>query len=56
MVMLAVNNKVVFGRPFDEVMDVIKVTPRPIKMVFVPSPDKQVIFSLFLFLFFSLFN
>jgi hypothetical protein len=60
MVMLAVNGKLVFGRPFDDVspsppdlshfprpqvMEVIKVATRPMKMIFVPSPDKQVTFD-----------
>jgi hypothetical protein len=67
MVMLAVNGKMVFGRPFDDVrpatplsacpsphrppplsaqvMEVIKVAARPMKMVFVPSPDKQLTFE-----------
>jgi hypothetical protein len=44
MVMLAIEGQVVFGRPFDDVMDVVKAAPRPMKMTFVPSPDNQVTF------------
>ena len=45
MVMLSVNDEVVFGRPFDEVMGVIKASKRPMDVMFVPSPDQQFTFD-----------
>jgi hypothetical protein len=45
MVMLSVNGEVVFGRPFEEVMHVIKVAKRPMDVMFVPSPDQQFTFE-----------
>jgi hypothetical protein len=45
MVMLSVSGEVVFGRPFEEVMQVIKVAKRPIDVMFVPSPDQQFTFE-----------
>lgn len=41
MLMLTIAGKVVFGRPFDEVMQLLKSASRPVNIVFVPSPDKQ---------------
>jgi hypothetical protein len=46
MVMLSVNDEVVFGRPFDEVMGVIKAARRPMEVMFVPSPDQQFTFEI----------
>jgi len=43
MIMLAIGNEVVFGQPFDSVMNVIKKTSRPMEMMFVRSPDLQVV-------------
>lgn len=45
MLMLSVAGEVVFGRPFDEIMAVVKAAPRPVEMQFVPSPDKQLVFK-----------
>jgi hypothetical protein len=45
MLMLSVAGEVVFGRPFDEIMAVVKAAPRPVDMCFVPSPDKQLVFK-----------
>lgn len=45
MLMLTVAGEVVFGRPFDEIMAIVKATPRPVEMRFVPSPDKQLVFA-----------
>ena len=45
MVMLSVNGEVVFGRPFEEVMQVIKAAKRPMDVMFVPSPDQQFTFE-----------
>lgn len=45
MLMLTVAGEVVFGRPFDEIMTVVKAAPRPVEMQFVPSPDKQLVFK-----------
>jgi hypothetical protein len=44
MIMLGVENTVVFGQPFEKVMEIIKRTPRPMNMLFVRSPDLQVVF------------
>ena len=44
MIMLAIEKTVVFGHPFETVMDIIKKTARPMTMLFVRSPDLQVIF------------
>ena len=45
MLMLSVSGEVVFGRPFDAIMSVVKAAPRPVEMQFVPSPDKQLVFK-----------
>lgn len=44
MIMLAVEGTVVFGKPFEKVMEIIKKCPRPLSMLFVKSPDLQVNF------------
>jgi hypothetical protein len=43
MIMLAIGDEVVFGHPFEAVMNVIKKSPRPLSMLFVRSPDLQVV-------------
>jgi len=45
MLMLAVAGQVVFGKPFEDVMQVIKTAARPVEMMFVPSPDVQFSFT-----------
>ena len=45
MVMLSINGEVVFGRPFESVMQVIKASSRPMDMMFVPSPDHAFTFD-----------
>lgn len=45
MIMLSINNHVCFGQPCEEVMNRLKNTPRPLQIVFVPSPDEQVILA-----------
>ncbi len=45
MIMLSINNQICFGQPCDEVMNRLKSTPRPLQIVFVPSPDEQVILA-----------
>ena len=44
MIMLAIESTVVFGNPFEAVMDIIKKASRPMTMLFVRSPDLQVVF------------
>lgn len=43
MLMLAIGDEVVFGKPFDVVMGVIQKSARPMNMLFVRSPDLQVV-------------
>ena len=45
MIMLSINNHICFGQPCDEVMNRLKCTPRPLQIVFVPSPDEQVVLA-----------
>jgi hypothetical protein len=40
--MLSVQESVVFGVPFSETMNIIKVCKRPMKVLFTESPDSQV--------------
>jgi hypothetical protein len=42
MIMLSVQDSVVFGIPFTDTMNIIKVCKRPMKVLFTESPDTQV--------------
>ena len=45
MIMLSINNQICFGQPCEDVMNRLKITQRPLQIVFVPSPDEQVILA-----------
>lgn len=40
--MLSVHESCVFGIPFNDTMNIIKVCKRPMKILFTESPDSQV--------------
>jgi len=44
-IVLAIAGSVVFGKPSSEVMAMLKDAPRPVDLLFVPSPDAQVHFE-----------
>lgn len=46
-IILAIAGNVVFGKPSNEVMTMLKNVPRPAELLFVPSPDDQTVFEAF---------
>ena len=45
MILLGINNEIVFGRPLEEVTSILKSAKRPLQTAFVRTPDSHIILN-----------